>query len=97
MRMAARVQGTNRIFDLAIDPCRRAIRGRFGAKFNNPLKRLIKAGHKPPGFERFGKRARKMKAIKRQYAALLGFNPINLRRLAIIRHGKNALRIGAQQ
>ena len=97
MGMTYVMQSAHRILDLSVDPCCRAICRRCGAFLNNPIKGQVETCRKFSRFQRLGKRSRQMKAVKRQYAALFGFNPVNLGCIPVVRHRENALCIGLEQ
>lgn len=97
MRVAAAVERAIGLLDLAVDPGLRPAAGRLRARPDDAAKGTIGSHLEPIGPQPLGERVREVEAVERQDAALLGFDPKDVGRLAAVRHREDADRIGAQQ
>ncbi len=96
MGVAERMEDDERLFNEAVNPCRRPV-GRARRTFGNYRAKSGIARHPiKVRAHQFAQGFREMKAIQGQYPARLWLDPINILCRAIIRHRKNPHRISAQ-
>lgn len=97
MGKALIVQTAIGTLDRAVDPGRRPVGRRLRAERNDAGKGAV-GGHRetlPP--DRLGERARQAETLQWQDRALLRLHPINIACVPVVRHGKYAERISAEQ
>ncbi len=97
MRKAQVVQGAIGRFYLTVDPGRGTIGRSRGAKRDDIAESAVGGNAKPIGPDHLCQRARQMETIERQDRPLARLHPIDVLRLAIVGHGKDADRIGLKQ
>jgi len=84
-------------FDRRIDPGVGAALRALGALRDHLPKSAIDGDGEAVRTDRLGQRPRQAEAVDRQYAALLGFDPIDVVGRATVRHREDTDGIGAQQ
>ncbi len=97
MGMTAAVQRAVRLLDLAVDPGFGPTAGGLCARLDDPGEGAIRGDLEAVGPQPFGERARQVELVERQDAALLGFDPEDVGRIAAVGHREDADRIGTQQ
>ncbi len=83
--------------NLAVDPGRGPIRRGLRAERQQVGEGAIGGDAERITADGLGKRPGQMEAVERQDGALLGFDPIDFGGIAVVRHGKDADRIGLEQ